>query len=683
MGGPIRRLIAFACTIALAVAAPARGAVRLIEDEVYFTLRAPGASEVYLVGDFNNWNPTVEKMEQSGDLFQISLYLVEGAYRYKFVVDQKWVVDPDNPGRDPARGSPLVLVAKPAGLVLETESMPEEKAPSAVQPSFRYIVDLRWNGEGDDFESDQIIDLDVSVTRERLRGRALLKTVESSWDDSDGEIDITVDRGHISTEVASLLLTAFENDETWTSSDPAPLLGETGVYRYNAGYDRRGGALEYSFSEAIRVRGLYTDHGGGLPQAPMEIAGESLEAFVSGGGADTTVYVLERGVGDSDLLAFEAAVSTEGFELGYVTRRTRGMRPGLLADITRADSVIAATGYGTRENNSADMLWARTRSLFDLELEFGYGWASAEVQELDQSTGRLDPAGTLDLRFPLPAEAFEGEVEFETSDRFVARVGYERDGWSLAADWDRMMFDFKEGMYTASEATVDRVGIRAAHGRSHWRVNGSLRYTRQRYGDTPLELLVDSPDRNPWLDWRDRFSVADIVGIDTDAYTDVSAAVVWRAADSSATGTPRSFDPVVGFEFGAATTGVFERADYTSARLFGAYPIGRRFEIMVDGRVARYDRGDWAWRETFLCGYVEFGYRYRWVDLNLGWGFDPIVFDPVINDYQDIGRSETLRQSLAGGVRRGDGPSTGGEIRSLERRLESDGTIKLECIIRF
>jgi len=108
-----------------------------------------------------------------------------------------------------------------------------------------------------------------------------------------------------------------------------------------------------------------------------------------------------------------------------------------------------------------------------------------------------------------------------------------------------------------------------------------------------------------------------------------------------------------------------------------------RFGVMVDGRLARYDRGDWAWQEMFLCGYVEFGYRYRWVDLNLGWGFDPIVFDPVINDYQDIGRSETLRQSLAGGVRRGDGAKTGEEIRSLERRLESDGTIKLECIIRF
>ena len=117
--------------------------IRVVEDEVYFTLKAPGAKQVYLVGDFNNWNATVEKMERSGDVFEISLYLVEGTYRYKFVVDGNWITDPDNPGDDPARGSLIVLVEKPAGLMLRTED-PATPAAFCTAPGGKVM----FEGEG-------------------------------------------------------------------------------------------------------------------------------------------------------------------------------------------------------------------------------------------------------------------------------------------------------------------------------------------------------------------------------------------------------------------------------------------------------------------------------------------------------------------------------------------------------
>ena len=64
-----------------------------------FKLRAPKASSVYVLGDFNSWKRTdanrltkVENGTWSGH-FNIS----KGKYRYKFLVDDQWIHDPKNP----------------------------------------------------------------------------------------------------------------------------------------------------------------------------------------------------------------------------------------------------------------------------------------------------------------------------------------------------------------------------------------------------------------------------------------------------------------------------------------------------------------------------------------------------------------------------------------------------------
>ena len=86
-----------AALLLLALTGGARAAVRVDADEVIFSVRAPEASEVYLVGDFNRWNPTVEPMAREGDEFVVRLFLVAGTYRYKFVVDSVWRCSPDQP----------------------------------------------------------------------------------------------------------------------------------------------------------------------------------------------------------------------------------------------------------------------------------------------------------------------------------------------------------------------------------------------------------------------------------------------------------------------------------------------------------------------------------------------------------------------------------------------------------
>jgi chromosome partitioning protein len=72
--------------------------VKKVGDEVIFAARFAAAKKVLIAGDFNNWSPMSTPMsarEKPGD-FYMCLPLQPGRYRYRFVVDGKWMTDPYN-----------------------------------------------------------------------------------------------------------------------------------------------------------------------------------------------------------------------------------------------------------------------------------------------------------------------------------------------------------------------------------------------------------------------------------------------------------------------------------------------------------------------------------------------------------------------------------------------------------
>ena len=58
----------------------------------------PGAEEVYLVGNFNHWRASEQRMLRAQDgSFRSRLELAPGQYQYMFIVDGTWHNDPDAP----------------------------------------------------------------------------------------------------------------------------------------------------------------------------------------------------------------------------------------------------------------------------------------------------------------------------------------------------------------------------------------------------------------------------------------------------------------------------------------------------------------------------------------------------------------------------------------------------------
>ena len=72
--------------------------VRQEGETVIFRSRHPDASEIQLAGDFNDWMPHTTPMRKltNGD-FECRLRLPKGRYRYRLVVDGRWLHDVHNP----------------------------------------------------------------------------------------------------------------------------------------------------------------------------------------------------------------------------------------------------------------------------------------------------------------------------------------------------------------------------------------------------------------------------------------------------------------------------------------------------------------------------------------------------------------------------------------------------------
>jgi 1,4-alpha-glucan branching enzyme len=67
-----------------------------------FSLHAPDVKEVYLAGDFNDWQPDARDFrlrKYKGDVWKKKVQLKPGRYEYQFVVDGQWWCDPENNDR--------------------------------------------------------------------------------------------------------------------------------------------------------------------------------------------------------------------------------------------------------------------------------------------------------------------------------------------------------------------------------------------------------------------------------------------------------------------------------------------------------------------------------------------------------------------------------------------------------
>ena len=72
-------------------------ATKIKRQKVTFIFESTEARNVFLSGDFNNWNPSAHPMKNDGNgRWSRAVMIPPGKYEYKFLADGKWTEDPRN-----------------------------------------------------------------------------------------------------------------------------------------------------------------------------------------------------------------------------------------------------------------------------------------------------------------------------------------------------------------------------------------------------------------------------------------------------------------------------------------------------------------------------------------------------------------------------------------------------------
>jgi hypothetical protein len=663
---------------------PASAAVRVIEGEVIFTLRAPEAKRVFLSGDFNNWNPEVEEMVKEGDTFEWSLFLVAGEYRYKFVVDGQWMNDPDNPPEDPTLGSLLVLAETEQGLRIKEVDAEGRPLGASFNPSARYIG--RFIYEDESLDADQRLDATLNISDKAYSAAAVFRSLDDSWELSPLGSDIFLDRGRVDAQVWKCRLTAFENDTVWTSSEPFALVGRRGVYLYNAGYGKRGLTFDIPLFGGLVCRALFAD----------KLEGHSLVSVLAADGTrgtvagrvedDSTSYSYRLDDEDSDVWVVEALLRLGDYRAGIVSRIDRGLHPGRLHTMQSLDSLFENTVYRTDEQWQGTALWVSGKIAGFLDATAAYGHGTAYLHRRGRTVAVADAPVGIDTG--RDTEEWDSRRKIQGSRRVGGALTFYRPALRCRLGADYNWFEFGPEVYAESEANVLRCEIETAYRWGDWTGALHVEYIDQDYGDAPPAFHIYSPERNYWLRGGDGFLPETIAGLDEESFslvrlTFTNGRRIFVAGDHIVEEDQHDRGPLrITLEAGMNAGGIMASFDYGYSRIAIERDLYERFYVQLDSRGSVYDKSAWGDAKGFLASYIETGYRSGRMEISLGFGFDPVVLDAVRNEYFDIGRTEQLRQA-AEKYSRGSGDEAGRRLLDLEHAIETDRSLKLECIIGF
>lgn len=90
--------------------------IRRERRNILFQYRNSRPQTVYIVGNFNHWDPQANPLNKGeNNVWKITLSLEPGEYYYKFLVDNHPLTDPNNPNSvdDGQGGKNSVLIVKP------------------------------------------------------------------------------------------------------------------------------------------------------------------------------------------------------------------------------------------------------------------------------------------------------------------------------------------------------------------------------------------------------------------------------------------------------------------------------------------------------------------------------------------------------------------------------------------
>jgi hypothetical protein len=659
MSRALTRISVFWLLLALS-AGNAEGSVHVEDEEIVFLLRSPGAERVYVVGDFNGWNPTIDRLIDIEGRFEIRLYLVPGRYRYRFIVDGNSIPDPDNPALDADGNSVFRLAETPDGLEVITGEARETSVGvtdelallaelSVVTGDYRDAVHAvaRIEGRsGDRIETRLAVGCELTIRDDEVRrGDVLFTQATGIYNFEKGRLE------------------AFTRGADLDLDDPASLFGRVGIYRYPLGSLCRGLLYEGRLPFGIECKAFYANRLEG-PAGGFEVIGEPSAASPFD----------EREMTDSDIMGLRLDGKLWKARVAYLMRSDK--RPYSSPWTIPVLPGLSFRGYEKiRVDGFVFTLEGDGPVTIESELLFG---------ESRLSSLEIYPDGEIE------GESYGAEWEWQEGLRFYSGVRYDGDTGGFLLSVDQTILDGDPGLGEGSARFLERVVARcAAEMRFPFGYIGA-RGTVERYHSGSGGDVFWLGNRNFFLDGDD-ITLGRLPFIESsDLYELEILFVQPMGGEQDDSGITAGRDIGAHFEsFALPLVASFtERGDRGGGRVrelrfSKGVDLHDLIRFFVDARYVSYRVDGWEGEHDFLDLFVALRGRIgegSWI--SLGVGVDPSLFDGWFYRRTGYGRERYL-------VERGlletcsQREELLGTLEEAERALSEEWSITFEAFVRF
>ncbi|HDS09780.1 MAG TPA: hypothetical protein ENN73_06075 [Firmicutes bacterium] len=227
---------------------------RKVKDGVEFSFENEAIDNIFITGDFNNWDTSKHPMERDAKgVWRIVLKLDKGTYQYKFYFDGQYIQDPDNPEYmpDPYGGRNSIVTVDRFGNVIKAEKKEEfvSNTPlnSKVYIGGLYYSKYSWMPDASDYGRWRLgtpthnINL---IFKSQINDSIYLQTSMLINNNTEG---VELWKSHLrffdsvlKFSSPEFSLTAFDNYEAVSFNDPGSLFGNVGFFSKPFGRNTRG-----------------------------------------------------------------------------------------------------------------------------------------------------------------------------------------------------------------------------------------------------------------------------------------------------------------------------------------------------------------------------------------------------------------------------------------------------------
>ncbi len=713
-------LLALAAVAMPPAAARLAAAPEKADGGIRFTYTDPNAGAVAWAGEFNGWSTSATPMAKGASgVWSVVVPLPAGTHQYKFVVDGQWVADPENGVTAGDFGNSVVTVGPDGNLVTARATSNTAYSPKifmggriiGLYQDIRSAEDRRFELRRPDMDIN--LDFDVRMS-DVLKAHFLMDINSEKQNAQDYRTALVFDRGSLLFSKPRLQILGYDNEDVGSWDDPLRLVGNVGIYRHAYGYHRQGFKLntqqwgfdtEAHYADNFDVGGtVYPDFTTQEFLDLSQVTRDSMRTVRSGGawvlapGQVPGVFRINASDANEDMFAFR-------------TRRTlgHGLKAGLLGRSDRGFDL----GAGLFNQVTGPLGFQRFFGLFEQQWYAVGGELSWEGPRGLRGYAEF-LRGARRFTFVPNTNSFQSDFTVTGADS-TGITGYDEtslgqtisiigrsfdmdrsDRWLVGGSWteahgdivvrtemERQTHDYRiiqDGLsnaMTVSRLTWDR----------NWRhyldreVRTSLgvEFTNFDYDPrTPWDYQMWFPNGNFWLEHNEH-----VVSVDRLVMLGGADAVQVR---------PMVEIPVLARRNGVVRwKGTFDavaldrQPKYAESIFQLGCDVTRALRFGTDSRWVKYDDPFLGLFGGYHSHYADLNYTFApGITVELGFGVDPWVIDPPVNEYAPIGRDLFLFDRGANAATaRTNYYGLGPKIAAAEKALENERRLQLKAIVRF